>query len=487
MTMLRKKTFTLILAFIGVSLLAACSTNPATGERQFTALLPADREVSLGAQEHAKVEQTFGQFIEGPTADYVRRIGKRVAANTERDDVTYQFFVIDSPMVNAFAIPGGYVYVTRGLMALANNEAELAAVIGHEIAHITARHSAERVSQGFLAQLGAVVLATAVDSSAAARAGQLGSELYLKSYSRDQEHQADELGVRYLHHAHYDTFAMASFLDSMGRFTNLEAKIAGKQAPRANWFSTHPQTENRVAQASAEAAKYSAKQTDDGRNTYFNAINGMAYGDSAAQGFIREQTFYHTELNFTFTFPNGFEISNQPRQVVGMNERSGAIIVFDAAKVQGSPDPYAYLTSTWMKGQNIRNPEAVTVNGKRAATASFEATINGKRMNVQLMAVEWKPGQFYRFQVGIPRGLDNAALDALKKSTYSLRELTANERKTIKPYRIRVVTASSGQSVSSMASRMAVESHKEEFFRVLNGLKANETLKAGQKYKIITR
>lgn len=487
MSILRKKSLTCLLSLGMAVFLGACSTNPATGERQFTALLPADREASLGAQEHAKVEQSFGKFVEGPIADYVSRIGMRVAANTERDDVQYQFFVIDSPMVNAFAIPGGYVYVTRGLMALANNEAELAAVLGHEIAHITARHSAERVSQGFLAQVGAVVLATAVDSSAAARAGQLGSELFLKSYSRDQEHQADELGVRYLHHAHYDTFAMASFLDSMGRYTSLEAKIAGKQAPRANWFSTHPQTENRVAEASAEAAKYSAKQTDNNRNTYLNAINGMTYGDSAEQGFIRGQSFYHTELNFTFTFPNGFDISNQPRQVVGVNDRSGAVIVFDAAKADGAPDPYAYLTGVWMKGQNIRNPEAITVNGKRAAAAGFEATINGKRMDVQLMAVEWKPGQFYRFQVGIPRGLDRASLDALKKSTYSLRELTAQDRRTVKADRIQVVTAKSGQSVSSMASRMAVESHEEEYFRVLNGLKSNENLKAGQKYKIVTR
>jgi len=160
--------------------LSACSTNPATGDRQFTALLPVANEAKIGAQEHAKIEKAYGKFMTGPIADYVNQIGQKIAKNTERKDVTYKFYVIDSPIVNAFALPGGYIYISRGLMTLANSEAELAAVIGHEIGHVTARHAAERMSHGTLVGLGAAVVGAAVGGSAGQIAG-LGSNLYISS------------------------------------------------------------------------------------------------------------------------------------------------------------------------------------------------------------------------------------------------------------------------------------------------------------------
>lgn len=486
MTQPCKTPFLISLLFIPL-FLAACSTNPATGEQQFTALMPAGQEAAIGAQEHAKIEQTFGKFIDGPLHTYVNTIGQKVAQNTERPDVQYRFYVIDSPMVNAFALPGGYIYVTRGLMALANNEAELAAVIGHEIAHVTARHSAERMSQGFLTQLGAVVLSAATDSAGIARAANLGSNLYLKSYSRDQEHQADELGVRYLHRAGYDGFAMASFLNSMGMHTNLEAKIAGRNAPQANWFSTHPDTGNRVAEASAAATTYGANAQKLKRNEYFNALNGMVYGDSASQGFMKGQTFWHPDMGFTFTFPSGFQVNNQPTQIIGLHKGSGAVILFDAAGDKSNPDPLTFLSRIWMKGENIRNLESVTVNGMRAATGSFPGTVNGKSVTVQLMAIEWKPGQFFRFQIAVPNNLDSASLDALKKTTYSLRRMTASEKQSVKPMRLQIITARSGDTVASLAARMPFESYRQERFRVLNGLSPNQGVAVGQKYKTIVQ
>ncbi len=486
MTQAFKTPFLIFLLTLSL-MTGACSTNPATGEQQFTALMPAGQEAAVGAQEHGKVEQTFGKFIQGPLAQYVGAVGHKVAQNTERKDVQYKFFVIDSPVINAFALPGGYVYTTRGLLALANNEAELAAVLGHEIGHVTARHSAERVSQGFLAQLGAVVLAAATDSAQVANAAGLGSELYIKSYSRGQEHQADELGVRYINRAGYDNFAMASFLNSMAASSNLEAKVAGSSAPRADWFSTHPQTENRVGEASAEAAKYASNTKMLNRDAYLNAINGMIYGDSAAQGLVRGQTFWHPEMGFTFSFPNGFIIQNQPSQVAGVHKGTGAVILFDAAGDASKADPLTYLTQTWMKGEAVQNAQTTTVNGMRAASGSFPGTVNGKAVTVQMMAIEWQPGQFFRFQVAMPNGLDSASVDALKKSTYSFRKMTASEKSSIKPDRISIVTAGAGQSVASLAAQMPFDNYKEERFRVLNGLRPNDTLVTGQKYKIIVR
>lgn len=486
MTQACKSPF-LIFLFLLPLFLGACSTNPATGEQQFTALMPAGQEASIGAQEHAKVEQTFGKFIEGPIQNYVSTVGQRVAKNTERPDVQYKFYVIDSPIINAFALPGGYVYVSRGLLSLANNEAELAAVLGHEIGHVTARHSAERVSQGFLAQLGAVVLAAATDSSTVAKAANVGSDLYIKSYSRGQEHQADELGVRYLHRAGYDNFAMASFLNSMSMESNLSAKIRGSSAPRADWFSTHPQTENRVSEASTAASVYSANAKVTNRDQYLKMINGMVYGDSESQGFLRDQTFYHPEIGFTFSFPNGFQIQNQPTQVAAVHKGSGAIILFDSGGDKAKSDPLTYLTQVWMKGEPVQSAESITINGMRAATGAFSGTVNGTAMTIQMVAIEWTPGSYFRFQIGIPRGLDSASLDALKKTTYSFRKMSASEKSSIKPDHIGLVTASSGQSAASLAAQMPFDDYKEERFRVLNGLQPNEGLVAGRTYKIIKR
>lgn len=470
-------------------ILAACSTNPATGEQQFTALMPASQEASVGAQEHAKVEQVFGKFIQGPLANYVNEVGQKVAQNTERPDVKYQFFVIDSPIINAFALPGGYVYVSRGLLALADNEAELAAVLGHEIGHITARHSAERVSQGFLAQLGAVVLSAATGSQGVAQAANLGSELYIKSYSRGQEHQADELGVRYLNRSGYDTFAMSSFLQSMAEEANLEAKKSGSVKPAFNYFSTHPQTESRVAEASTEAARYTKSLTADnsGREKHLSMINGMVYGDSASQGFVRDQTLWHPEMGFTFSVPDQFKIQNSPDKVAAVHSGTGAIIVFDAAGSKTAKDPYTFLTQDIMKGEKVSQAKNATINGLRAAQASFPGTVNGKSMTIQVTVIEWKPGQFFRFQVAAPNALDSGSIAALGKSPQSFRRMTASERNTIKPDRMQIVTAKAGDSVASLSAAMPFGQYNHEKFRVLNSLRANEEVKSGQQYKRVIR
>lgn len=464
--------------------LAACSTNPATGQKQFTALMPASQEAGIGASEHKKVEAQFGKFIEGPTADYVRQVGNRVAANTERGDVQYQFYVIDSPIVNAFALPGGYIYVTRGLMVLANNEAELAGVLAHEIGHVTGRHSAARASQGTLVGLGAAILGAAVGNSAVSQVANVGGDLYVKSYSRGQEHEADSLGVRYLSRAGYDTQAMASFLASLQAETALQAKVAGKEGSVPEYFSTHPLTQDRVVNASNEAGRYPAGSAELNRDGYLNRINGLTYGDSADQGFARGNTFYHPALGFKFTVPDGCAIANSPQQVVAQC-RDGSIIAFDSAGDQQRRDPYTLLTQVWAQGKPLDNPESITVNGKRGATGGTQGTVNGKTMRLQLFLVEWTPGQYYRFTMAMPQGASAATMEALKRTSYSLAALSASEKSSLRPPRVQVFTAGAGDTVQSVASRMPLPSHREEHLRVLNGLGPNQSFIAGQRYKTI--
>lgn len=482
--------FLLTTAVVASSVLfTGCSTNPATGDSQFTALMSRDQENTIGAQEHAKIAQTFHiDDVDPKIQSYVSALGKKLAANTERPEVEYKFYVLDTPMVNAFALPGGYIYVSRGLMTLANSEAELAGVIGHEIAHVTARHSAERYSRGALTQLGAAIISTAIDSQAAAQALGLGADLSIKSYSRSQEHQADELGIRYLYRAGYDTMGMAKFLMALDANTNLENKLSGNENGSGfSYFSTHPQTQDRVAESMAFARQYDqSKGSVKGESAYLEQIDGIVYGDSPREGFVRGQTFYHPVMDFTFTVPDGFKMQNQSTQIAAQHD-NGSVIVFDTAPNAGRLDAETFLKQIWLKGESKNAVERIKINGRSAATTAFDGRVGGKDVDIRLVAIQWTPTTFFRFQVAIPKGTSNAFVDDLKSATYSLRQLTAAEKRDVRPYRIDIVTARSGDSVASLSSKMAMSEDREGHFRVLNGLYANSNVIAGKKYKIVVK
>lgn len=467
-------------------MLAGCSTNPATGESQFTALMSPAQENQVGAQENAKVLKTYGTPENSQNLQaYVNQVGQRVAQDTERPDVQYKFTLLDSSMVNAFALPGGYVYVTRGLMALANNEAELAGVMAHEVGHVTGRHSAERYSHGVLTSLGAMALSIALDNGAASQALGVGSELYMTSYSRSQESQADDLGIRYLNKSGYDTFSMANFLNALDSNDALSAAEKGTQSGGASYFATHPKTADRVSKAMATAGAYPANQKTLNRDQYLRMLDGMTYGDSAKQGFVRGQTFWHPQMDFTFTAPAGFTLSNQPTQVVASSKQTGAIIILDSVANPRGLDPMAFLTQAWLQGKPATGLETIDINGKAAATANLAGTVQGQPVAIRVVAVQWAPNTIFRFQMAIPNGAQAGLIDELKRTTYSLRHMTAQEKQSIQPRKLKIVTAGAGDSVATLSNRMAVDSNREQHFRVLNGLNGGDQVQAGQMYKLV--
>ena len=470
----------LIVIFLSL-VLGACSTNPATGKNQFTGLMPAAQEEQIGASEHQKIIAQFGLYNEPGLQSYVSQVGAKLARNTERPDVNYKFFVLDSPIVNAMALPGGYVYISRGILALANNEAEMAAVMAHEIGHVTARHSAERYSHGVVTSLGAAVLSAALDSGGASQALGVGSNLYMSSYSRGQESEADSLGMRYMTRAGYDPSAMTAFLTSMQNESALESGGSGNSF---NYFSTHPATPQRVAQSRQEEQKY-PRGGETNRDTYLSQINGMTYGDSIDQGIIRGRSFYHPVMGFTFTVPQGFKIVNQPDKVAAISEQTGAVIIFDMVRRSPGVSAQDYVERGWMKDANIGASEATSVNGRNAATVGFNGAVNGKPMNIRLMAIEWSPGQFARFQIAIPQNASSGLVNDLKRASYSLRSLDDSERTSIKPYQVHTVIAGPSHSVENLAASMPQADRKVERFRVMNGLNTGENITAGQRYKII--
>lgn len=478
---------------VAVWLLAVggCTVNPATGKSDFTPFMGPQQEARVGASEHPKmIEQFGGVYGDHELTGYVASIGGRLAAHSEMPDLEFTFTVLNSPVVNAFALPGGYVYVTRGLVALANSEAELAGVLAHEIGHVTGRHTAQRYSRAMAAGLGMTVLDAWLGGGAASQAAQLGAQLYLSSYSRGQENEADTLGIRYLRQTGYDPYAEADFLRSLQRNSQLTKRIfspGSRERALDQFFSTHPQTSERVTNVIRQAGGVpDAEKLLRLRDRFLDQIRDMVYGDSPEDGFVRKQTFSHPELGFTFTVPDDFRITNSSKAVVAKGP-NGATILFDAAP---RPPRYMlmgdYLTQEWAKGANLRDVETLKINGFDAATGRTTGTSNGQAAEVRLIAIRFSRDHIYRFQFVTPKQSSAALVEALQRTTYSFRKLSDAEKAALKPLRVRIVKVRSIDSVESLSKAMAYGDFQEDRFRVLNGLGPDAGITPGQRLKLIT-
>lgn len=475
-----------ILGFAALPLMAAgCSTNPATGERSFTGFMPPEQEKKVGAEQHPQVVKQFGgQIDDQELAAYVDRIGQKLAAQSEMPDLDWTFTVLDDEGVNALALPGGYIYVMRGLLALAENEAELAGVLGHEIGHVTARHSAQRYSRSVATGLGAAILGAVIDVPGVGQLAQTGSQLYLASFSREQELQADRLGVRYLRRAGYDVTAMSSFLSKMERYADLKQREAGNEGGETpNFLATHPRTEARVQEAIAAAEGEQPASALVNESPYLKQIDGLIWGTDPDEGFVRGQSFIHPALRFRFQVPEGFRVINTPSKVIAVSQQ-GPQIQFDAARSQASPS--AYLQREWGGTLNLQGVEQIDVNGMPAATGATRVnTQQAGPLDLRLVAIRFDQNAIYRFAFLSPPQMTEGLSEAFRRTTYSFEKLSEQQAQAYQPRRIQLVLAEAGDTVPGLASRMAVDRFKEEWFRTLNGLEANGSLQQGRLYKIV--
>ena len=474
---------------LSVAGLAGCTTSPTSGRSIFTGLVSEQQEAQLGASEHQKILAQFGGVDDNKAMhDMVQRIGARLTPHAERQNVAWNFTVLNSDVVNAFAVPGGYIYITRGLLNLAQDESQVASVLAHEMAHINARHSAQQMSQSMLANLGLTVLGAATGSNAAAQAGSVGADLFIKGYSREHEFESDDLSVRYLAAAGYDPYAATKFLAMLQSHTELQARMAGQPANAElfSYFSTHPQTPQRVARARtmADQAPKIANPIIN-RDGYLRAVDGTVYGDSADQGIIRGQEFLHPVLGIRFTAPHGFKLVNSPQQVIAENG-SGAAMVFDMGNAAtNTNDPASYITGTWVPGAPLSQQERLTVNGFAAATATARLQTNKGQKDVRLVAISAGNGRFYRLNFVTPVGqMDRFAPDFLK-ATHSFARMTDREKQLAQPNRVRLIKVQSGDTVQSLASKMAVQDFAVERFCLLNGISPDTRLQVGQVVKTV--
>ncbi|HET8728602.1 MAG TPA: M48 family metalloprotease, partial [Alphaproteobacteria bacterium] len=309
------------------SALTACADSPVTGRNQVLLMSQAQEE-EIGARQNPVILRSFGGVYDDPELlAYVERVGARLVAGSEQPDQPFTFTVLDSDIVNALALPGGYIYVTRGLLTLANSEAELASVLAHEIAHVTARHPAERYSQSALARLGIGLIGVATGSDGIAELAGFGAQAYLRSYSRDQESEADVIGIRYLAAAGYDPDAMAGFLAQMERHAQLHALVTGEESAAPGFLSTHPQTTDRMVQA-VQVAATAPDGGAWGHAEYLAAIDGMVYGEGAGAGQVRGRTYADPAQGFLWDAPPGYWLRRSGDTVLA-DGPADSRIVFD--------------------------------------------------------------------------------------------------------------------------------------------------------------
>lgn len=461
-----------------------------------TATAITANERKQGSEAHPELMQEFGGAYAGPQAAYVTRIGQNIAVQSRLSNARSDFTVtlLNSPVNNAFAIPGGYVYVTRQLMALMNDEAELAGVLGHEVGHVAAQHSKKRQSAAtrnqILGVLGAV-LGGAIGDNGGLLGGLGGllqnnamqvAQMATLGFSRGQELEADQLGVQYLRSAGYDPMALSTVLASLANQTSLEARLAGGDARALpEWASTHPDPASRVRNAETLASRVG---TGGVRNadTFFASVDGVLYGDDPAQGVVEGNEFLHPDLRLKFAVPAGYGMQNGTTAVSVSG--NGGQAQFTTGAYSGDMNAYIAAAFKAVAGKAQLSPGSIqrtTVNGIPAYYATARANTQSGQVDLTVFAYEFSKSSAFHFVA-----LTKAGGGGVFNSMYnSIRRLSSAEAAAIKPRRIDVVTVGRGDTVATLARRMAYSNYQAERFQVLNRLSATSRLTPGQKVKIV--
>lgn len=477
-----KKHFAATLAAFTV---LSCAQNPVTGNPNFVTMSEA-QEISTGRNEDKKVREQYGTYDNAALQRYVNDIGQRLAKASHRAGLQYQFLVVDSPQVNAFALPGGYIYITRGILAYLNSEAELAAVLGHEIGHVTARHSVQQLSAATAANVGASVLQILVpqmrNSGGGALINTLGGAL-LSGYGREHELEADRLGAEYLARTGYDPQAMIKVVGVLKNQELFDAEVAKAEGrePRAyhGLFASHPDNDTRLQEVVREAAKFKSAENRINREEFMRSMEGMVFADSPAQGIVRNNTFYHPDLGITLNFPAGWRVQNNAQNVAAASPGRNALIdLRSAGRAEGTPADVLRKVLKLGSGSSVTTQP---LGGLQAATT--ETALSGKPTRV---TVVFLGAQAYAIGV---QANDAAAFRehkaAMDAATNSFHAMTAQERALAKPLRIRVITAKSGQTFAALARSSPLGKFAENHLRVINGLYPSGEPVAGQSLKIV--
>jgi predicted Zn-dependent protease len=465
--------------------LGACATNPATGGKEIS-LMSEAQEVALGQQMDPEVRREMGVYDDPELQRYVESIGKRLAVHSERPELSWHFTVVDAPAVNAFALPGGYIYITRGILPFLRDEAQLAGVLGHEIGHVTARHSAQQYTKTTSAGLGLALLGIFVPEARPLQgvAEQALGVLFLK-YGRDDELQADKLGVRYTAAAEWDPAGVAGMLTTLQRLD----QASGSRKGVPNWLSTHPAPADRVERIQpviqqARVAMATPPAEPD-RAAFLQRIDGIVYGDNLREGLVRGNEFVHPDLRLAVTFPKGWEIQNTPAQVAAKApEHEDYMLLQLVPDARGSVQQTA---QTGMANAGFRqlNGKPATINGADAYVGTYQGTLQGLGNVVVLAAHVVHERSVYMLAGLAPPDDLTAVRPVFESSIGSFRSLTREEAAGIKPNRVDIYTVRAGDTWQSIAQRTGGGTLTPETLAIMNGHDPGQPPRTGERVKVV--
>ncbi|HUI22143.1 MAG TPA: M48 family metalloprotease [Methylocella sp.] len=476
------------MATAAVVLLAACASMEPQDSTPFNAAVPVPppRAAALDEKtsaEHRRMIALFdGEYKYPPTEAYLNEVLVKLANADENTAEPYKITILNSPIVNAFALPPGNVYVTRGLLALANDTSEVAAVMAHEIAHITAKHASQREEEEKRA---AVIsqAATVIQNKQKGQEVEALAQRTIASFSRQQELEADQIGIRVSAKAGFDPYGAARFLNALGRSAALRGSLMSQYASagKPDILATHPSAPDRVAQAINAARQIGAPgigKTD--RPAYLAAIDGITFGDDPAEGAIRGRKFLHGRLGFAFLAPEGFVLENASQALLGVKAGGNEALRVDSVNVPQATPLTAYIASGWIDGLIQSSVETTQVNGMPAATA----TASAGEWHFLLAVIRFDPERVYRL-IFATRTLTDEAKGRFLASINSFHRVSADEVKAVRPLRIAIAVAKPGDTADTLAAQMAVPDRGLDYFLMINDLARGEPLQRGERYKIV--
>ena len=471
----------LALALTGLS---GCATNPVTGGQDFV-LMTQDQEIAAGRKYHQQVLQQYPAYEAPQLQAYVGRIGEELARNSHRGDLVFHFTVLDSQDVNAFALPGGYIYITRGIMAYMNSEAELAGVLGHEIGHVTVRQQSAATVTNIL---GAVIAAQAGTAAAGDLTNIFGTAL-IRGYGREHELEADRLGAEYLARVGYDPEEMldvVAILKDQEEFEKQRAAEEGRE-PRIyhGVFSTHPENDARLQEVVRAAERLEAPASrPEGRETYLRMVDGMVFGPGEHQGVLRGQDFYHKDLQVTMRFPADWRVENLPDRLLSLPRDNSAMLQVTVEPLNRRQTARQLLESKF-DASEIRDGQPISVEGMDGYTALVSLnTPFGQRPTRTAVFINGK--NVYLFMAASKAEGARPQQDTQFLATIrSFRPMRPGEAELAEPRRIRVITARSGDTFARLARGLELNHHAEEILRLLNGMYPDGEPQPGQQIKII--
>ena len=464
--------------------LTHCAQNPVTGGKDFV-LMSEQQEIQMGAQAHADVLKEYAALDNPALQAYVNGVGRRLAQQSHRPNLQWHFTVVDSPDVNAFALPGGYVYITRGIMAYLNSEAELAGVVGHEIGHVTARHGVRQQSASTAVGLGAVlgsILVPGLNNQAGASLLQTLAQAWTAGYGREHELESDRLGAEYLAKTGYRPQAMIDVigvLKNQELFSAEQAKRDGRQ-PRTyhGTFDSHPGNDARLRQVVGEANKYTVASPREGRSDYLQKMAGVYFGDSPDQGLIRNNALLHEKLGLAIQFPPGWRVQNRPDRVIALSPKGDAVV-----ELQQGPKHDRAL-ETLQKGVKLdagARYDSGSLNGYPAAFAA--GAQQGKP--VVVAAVVFRGTQYLIAGMAKDKPVYDRERNTLRAAINSFRAITPAERQAARPHLLQLITAQPGMTMATLARQSPLGADAESQLRLLNDLYPSGEPKPGQLLKIV--